>query len=115
MVVGALVFIVVGIAYDGPRRVELRVQNDFHKPLVVFVDGYYVSTVSPGQDVVRNRTACRGECVIEVTDTDGHVLCALGPLEEGIDSYLLAISVGGTISHPLPDCDRQRVRHLAFG
>ena len=68
-------------------------------------DGYHIASLGPSETRPERIYDCLDGCLVEVTDIDGHVLCAFTLNEELADSIGHEMIVSGT-SPPSILCDQ---------
>ena len=84
--------------------IDLGITNGLHEPVVLFTNGYFTASLPEGESWDEHRFICEDDCLVELTDGDGHVLCAFNLTKP------LAASVGNefvlsTATPPSPLCD----------
>lgn len=102
---GLVVFGIVLTAVTERRVIEIDIVNRSQQPIVMFRDGYHIASLGPSETRPERIYDCLDGCLVEVTDIDGHVLCAFTLNEELADSIGHEMIVSGT-SPPSILCDQ---------
>ncbi len=106
-VVGLLALgIMLGATTERSLSIDMEITNSSRERVHVFTNGYLTVSLADGRVWSDRMFDCRDGCLIEVSDTDGHVLCAFTLTEELADSIDHRMVVTGS-SPPSTLCNPQ--------